>query len=231
MDDSVCIIIPVKDEEIGLKFLLENYGKSTLKDEMDVSFIFIIDHRTSDASKEIATKFSANILDQNLTTGKGSAVRQAIKYWKEHIKSSYIIFMDADGSYSFEGVRDILLKLKIGADVVSGSRFLGNQKSPSGMKRLHIFGNKILSKISSIRNGRQISDLCTGLWGFKKESLIKLDLNSNGFDLEAEMMGKCRIKKLNHEEVAIDWSSRKGGTSKLKSFQDGFVILLRILRT
>lgn len=229
--DSVCIIIPVKDEEHGLKYLFEDYQKSNLENKFDISFLFIIDHRTSDSSKEIATSFSKNILDQKLTTGKGSAIRQAISFWKDNINTNYVILMDADGSYPFEGVEDILEKLKMGVEVVSGSRFLETHNHPSGMKKMHIFGNKILSKISSIRNRRKITDLCTGLWGFSNKSIINLNLNSKGFDLEAEIMGKCRINNLKHEEIGINWSTRKGGTSKLKSFRDGFIILIRVLRT
>jgi len=100
-----------------------------------------------------------------------------------------------------------------------------------GMGRLHNFGNRVLSIISSIKNGRRLTDLCTGLWGFDAEALESLDIRSNGFDLEAEIAGQARKHGLDHREVAVDWSQRKGGTSKLRSFTDGFIILLRILRT
>ena len=118
-----------------------------------------------------------------------------------------------------------------GAEVVSGSRFLSGDGRPEGMSRLHNFGNRVLSSISSIRNGRRISDLCTGLWGFNSESLMAMDIKSQGFDIEAEMAGLVRRKGLNHVEVQVDWSQRKGGTSKLRSLTDGFIILLRIIRT
>ena len=45
------------------------------------------------------------------------------------------------------------------------------------------------------------------------------------------MAGLVRRKGLNHIEVKVDWSQRKGGTSKLRSLTDGFIILLRIIRT
>ena len=99
------------------------------------------------------------------------------------------------------------------------------------MSRLHNFGNKTLSLISSIRNGRRISDLCTGLWGFNKQALMKLELKSKGFDLEAEIAGLSRKNRLRHVEVQVDWNQRKGGTSKLRSLTDGIIILLRIIRT
>jgi dolichol-phosphate mannosyltransferase len=99
------------------------------------------------------------------------------------------------------------------------------------MSRLHNFGNRALSKISSIRNSRRISDLCTGLWGFNSEALMAMEIKSKGFDLEAELAGLARRKGLAHVEVQVDWTQRKGGTSKLRSLTDGFIILLRIIRT
>ncbi len=228
--EKVTVIVPVKDEEVGLNFLLDDYNGSSLKEIYDIRFIFVIDVRTSDSSKKIALKFSENVIDQKNTTGKGSAIIQAINKWKQS-PTPKIVFLDADGSYSFESVIRVLEALDNGADVVSGSRFLSGNGRPEGMSRLHNFGNRVLSLVSSIRNGRRISDLCTGLWGFRSNSLMAMDIKSKGFDIEAEMAGLVRRKGLNHIEVQVDWSQRKGGTSKLRSLSDGFIILLRIIRT
>ena len=228
--NKVTIIVPVKDEEDGLEFLLEDFKRSRLKNELQVSFIFVVDIRTSDSSKKIAKKFSDNVVDQRSTTGKGAAIRQAVYYWKKNT-TPFVIFLDADGSYCFDSVLDVIKELEGDADVVSGSRFSSRQGRPDGMSRLHNFGNKALSKISSFRNRRKISDLCTGLWGFKESALYSMPLKSDGFDLEAELAGQCRKNNLLHKEISVEWSQRKGGTSKLRSLSDGFIILLRILRT
>jgi len=227
---SVTIIIPVKDEEVGLQYLLDNYKKSVFFNNPKISFIIVIDGRTSDLSKSVASKFSDVIIDQDKTHGKGAAVRQALEIWRGNM-TDYVIFMDADGSYSFEDVSKIIKSLNDGSDVVSGSRFLEKKGIPKGMGYMHNFGNRALSLIASVRNRRKISDLCTGLWGFNSNSIDKLDLKSNGFDIEAEIAGKSRRSKLSHQEVAVEWAARKGGSSKLNSFRDGTIIFLRILRT
>ncbi len=228
--EEVTIIIPVKDEEEGLQFLLGDYQSSDLGSEYDVKFVFVIDGRTSDGSRAVARQFSEIIIDQKDTHGKGAAVRQAVEYWSKN-KTSMIIFLDADGSYNFQGVRDLISSLNAGSDIVSGSRFLEKNAKPIGMSSLHNFGNRTLSKISSIRNRRKISDLCTGLWGFSSNALSQIEIRSDGFDLEAELAGLSRRKNLSHVEIPIDWSQRKGGVSKLRSITDGLIILLRILRT
>lgn len=228
--ESVTVIIPVKDEEAGLRFLLDDYKASPLQGNSLVRFIFVIDGRTSDDSKIIAREFSNHIINQKDTHGKGAAIKQALDSWRSN-RTPHVVFLDADGSYSFNAVISVLRALDKGAGVVSGSRFLGGRGRPEGMGRLHNFGNRVLSRISSIKNGRRITDLCTGLWGFDAEALDSLDICSSGFDLEAEIAGKASKQGLDHREIAVDWSQRKGGTSKLRSFTDGFIILLRILRT
>lgn len=227
---DVTIIVPVKDEEAGLSYLVNDFRESSIDDEYIIKFIFVIDIRTSDSSKKIASELSEVIIDQSETTGKGSAIKQAVEKWRD-TPTELIVFLDADGSYSFKSVRKILKSLGSGYDVVSGSRFLTNAYRPEGMSLLHAFGNRFLSRVSSFRNRRKISDLCTGLWGFREEALKKINLNSKGFDLEAELSGLIRKENLSHEEIKVDWSQRKGGTSKLRSFTDGFIILMRILRT
>ncbi|MFL2952304.1 MAG: glycosyltransferase family 2 protein [Candidatus Thalassarchaeaceae archaeon] len=227
---SVTIIVPVKDEEIGLQYLLDDYRGSNLEDFYNVTFILVIDVRSSDSSQKYASKLSDIIIDQKDTTGKGAAVKQAVEYWK-NAPTDFVIFLDADGSYSFSSVSRLLSKLSQGSEVVSGSRFLSSNRRPVGMSRLHNFGNKILSKVSSIRNRRNITDLCTGLWGFSEDALMKLEIQSHGFDLEAEIAGLARKKELDHHEVEVEWSQRKGGTSKLRSLTDGLIIFFRIIRT
>ena len=228
--NSVTIMIPVKDEEDGLKYLLGDFKSTSLMKDFSISIIFVIDARTSDSSEEFASKFSNIIINQEETTGKGAAMMQAVEKWKTE-STDFAIFLDADGSYSFESVSKILHQLKLGSDVVSGSRFLSNSGRPEGMSRLHNFGNRFLSKISSLKNRRKITDLCTGLWGFSEKALKQLNFKSQGFDLEAEIAGLARRKNLKHHEVEVEWSQRKGGTSKLRSLTDGLIIFLRIIRT
>ena len=228
--EPVTIIIPVKDEEVGLKYLLDDFKKSPFYENYPLEFIFVIDERTSDRSHSIAMEFSDRIIDQNSTRGKGAAIKQAIDSWKEN-PTPIVIFLDADGSYSFSSVKLVIDAISAGAEVVSGSRFIHSNGRPAGMTRLHNFGNRILSKISSFKNGRRISDLCTGLWGFSSDALFSFDIQSNGFDLEAELAGLARKAGFSHVEVPVDWSQRKGGTSKLRSLTDGLIIFLRIIRT
>ena len=48
---QVTIVVPVKDEEDGLQYLIQDLDESGIREEYDISFIFVIDERTSDNSR------------------------------------------------------------------------------------------------------------------------------------------------------------------------------------
>jgi glycosyltransferase involved in cell wall biosynthesis len=228
--EKVTIIIPVKNEEGGLKILHEDFLKSPIKHRYDIDFIFVIHADTDDLSKTVATSFGGRIIEQTETSGKGAAIKQATQLWKRN-PTSKVVFLDADASYSFLSVMKILETLDDETDVVSGSRFMANKENLDGMSKMNFIGNVILSSISSFKNGKKITDLCTGLWGFRGSAMNKINLKSKGFDIESEIFGLCRKNRLRHCEIGVEWKQRATGVSKLRSIRDGFLILTRILRT
>ena len=78
--EKVTIIVPVKDEEDGLNFLVRDYEKSDLKEYYDIEFIFVIDDRTSDSSREIASKLSKNIIDKKIQQAKDPHLGKRLIY-------------------------------------------------------------------------------------------------------------------------------------------------------
>ena len=43
--ENVTIVIPVKDEEVGLQYLIEDFKDSKVSNNYSVSFVFVIDER------------------------------------------------------------------------------------------------------------------------------------------------------------------------------------------
>ena len=54
---------------------------------------------------------STTIIDQAETHGKGAAIQQAIEEWKKE-PTPFVVLLDADGSYSFDAVVDVISELK-----------------------------------------------------------------------------------------------------------------------
>ena len=67
------------------------------------------------------------------------------------------------------------------------------------MSPVNKIGNKILSLTASILFFKRTTDLCTGYWGFKIDSLKKLKLTAEGFNLEADLFSSVVNEKNGHE--------------------------------
>ncbi len=227
---SVTVIMPVKDEEEGLRLLVDEFQRSPLAGRKDFSFLIVVDGRSSDMSREVSKMLTNSIIDQNDRHGKGDAIKAAISKWSEN-PTELLVMMDADGSYQWADVENVIEALESGAQVVTGVRLRGIFTKVEGMTLLHHMGNHALALSASLRNRRKIHDLCSGLWGFTEEAITKISPTAQGFDLEAELHGRVRSEQIHLVQIPIEWRCRVGGTSKLRSFVDGFKIFIRIIRT
>lgn len=225
---TISLALPVKDEEAGLGVLMNEFKESKLSGYEALRFIFVIDDRTNDRSREVSKKFGGVVIDQSKPHGKGLAIRLAISHWSEN-PTDFFVMMDADGSYRWDDVYKVIKELESGAEAVVGVRLRGIFSRLEGMSLLHHLGNHALAYIASLRNRKKIHDLCSGLWGFNIKSMEKITPSSTGFELEAELHGVTRNQKIEVTQIPIDWRVRVGGESKLNSFADGFKILKKTI--
>ncbi len=215
----VTFLLPAYNEEQSIGKLLKKVHKCRN------SRVLVIDNNSNDRTAEIAKKSGANVLKER-KQGKGYAVKTGF----ENIKSEFAVMLDADNTYEPEDARKLLKPLmEDEADVVLGSRLRGKREVGS-ISRVNLLGNYILSLFASLLYSN-VSDVCTGYWAFKKDviqQLLQDGINSDGFDLEAEMFSKVSKNNFRILEVPINYKSRLD-TPKLNSINDGVKIFMRLL--
>src|SRR4028119_197696 len=92
-------------------------------------------------------------------------------------------------------------KFRGGWDLVMGNRFQGGIK-PGAMPPLHkYFGNPAGGRIGQLFFASPAGDFNCGLRGFRRESILKLDLQTTGMEFAGEMVVKASIYKLRVTEV------------------------------
>ncbi len=213
----VTILLPAKNEAAGLQATLDGLPIAGLKDRgLDVEVVLADGHST-DTTVGIAEAWGARVIVQE-GKGKGMGVRSAIP----HLRGTYVVMLDADGTYDAAAIPAIVEELQNGADVVLGSRFRGriDQGAMSGTNKL---GNRMLSLLASITYGRRVSDVCTGMWGFKRAALAGLPLTAVHYELEADLFATSARTKLRVVELPIHYAVRHG-KSGLNSWKDGLKI-------
>jgi dolichol-phosphate mannosyltransferase len=187
--------------------------------------IIVVDGNSKDRTQEIAEKNGARVLTQE-GKGKGLGVRTAF----QSFDGDYLFMLDADGTYPGHHILDMYPLLQSGEyDVVLGSRINGHI-SPGAMSRFNYMGNKFLTATANLlfSNGHKISDVCTGMWGFKKHVIDTLDLSAVHFEIEAEMYARCMKNGFKIGEIPIHYKTRKT-KPKLRSVRHGSKIFKHML--
>jgi len=214
----VTFLLPAYNEEESIGTLLRDVRKCRK------SRVLVIDNNSNDRTAEIAKKSGANVLRER-KQGKGFAVKTGY----ENIKSEFAVMLDADNTYDPRDAQKLLKPLMEGeADVVLGSRLRGKREEGS-ISRFNLLGNHLLSFFASLLYSN-VSDVCTGYWAFKKnviEQLLQDGIDSDGFDIEAEMFSKVSKNNFRVLEVPIHYKSRLDAT-KLNSVNDGVKIFIRL---
>src|SRR5256714_12654658 len=114
--------------------------------------------------------------------------------------------LDADGTYPPEAIETFPEALAAGNAVVLGSRFLGRM-AEGAMTPLNAIGNRVLSALARLLFGVSVTDVCTGMWGFKADSLRRIPLEASGFDLEADLFGSACPAQALITDLPIDYDA------------------------
>lgn len=220
---KISIVIPTLNEEKNLPIVLkeiQNFFKRRKEHNYE---IIVVDGFSTDKTVEIAKKFGAKILYDNV--GKGSALRKGMKVAKGDI----IITMDADCSHAGYELGLLIEGINAGFDICMGSRFIqgGGTKDMPWYRKL---GNKFFVFLVNLLWHMNYSDLCYGYRSFRRSCIKKLNLKSRGFGVETEISIKAAKKKLRVLEVPSYEKGRRYGKGKLRTFRDGWIILKTILK-
>lgn len=219
----ITILLPAKNEEDGIESTFAALPLERLG-ELGYPFeILVADGRSHDRTREVAERYGARVIQQ-LGTGKGRAVRSAL----DVAKGEYVVMLDADATYPAHAIPAFVALLDAGYDVVMGSRFTG-MIDEGAMKRVNRLGNHGLSLLATLLYGKRCTDVCTGMWGFRRELVRGLGLTATHFEIEAELFARAARGGLRLVEVPIHYTQREGMT-KLGSVGDGVRIGKALLR-
>lgn len=223
------ILIPVFNEQGNIGSLITKINKKIDTDDE----IIIIDDGSTDKTHQEAGEHICKVLKHDKNLGKGAAMRTGIK----NAKGQLIIFMGGDGQDDPEEI-DLLINGVIeGYDYVIGSRFvkdsnLKDRYSNKAILPINKIGNKSLTFLINILFGQSITDSQSEFKCFKADKLKELNLESNRYEIETELLIKSFRNKLKIKEVPVHRYERIHGKSNLFDVPFGrFIFGLKVLKT
>jgi len=221
---SVSVIIPAYNEEKTIGYVIEETTR--VMDSLGLPYeIIVVDDGSVDRTREYASRYKAIVLSNGRNRGKGYALRKGFR----NAQGNIILTVDADGSHDPKEIPLLIKTILNGADIVTGSRFLGSQKDHTS--KLHLFGNKLINMAIMVLTKKLVTDSQTGLRAIKKEVLQKINLESNGFEIETEITVKGLKNGFRFQEIPINCRKREYGKSRIRTISDGIKIFRTIIKS
>ena len=173
---DVCVLIPAYNEEKNIRRVIE----STLSRGYS---ILVVDDGSTDGTPEVIRSTGAPALLAPINMGKGASLKRGLKRIRE---SSYhaAILLDADGQHPIEESERFIAALDAGADLVIGSRMADTRHMPF----IRVATNRFMSSIISWAAGQRVDDTQCGYRALSRAAIEKIELKSDRFETESEMI-------------------------------------------
>jgi dolichol-phosphate mannosyltransferase len=130
--------------------------------------------------------------------------------------------MDADMTYDAHDI-DNLLRNMHGYDQVVGIRI----PEPGAMSRLHVFGNRFLTRVYNLLFGTRLSDVLSGMYLLDTEFARTLQFELGELTVEQEILAQSTAIGL-VKEVPTNYRKRLGDT-KVHTWRQGMRDLIAML--
>jgi len=217
------IIVPVYNEENTIQLILHKLNALPVPKE-----IIVVDDGSRDSTlkkiNDIRKEISViKVISLGENRGKGQAVREGIKIAGGEV----VAIQDADLEYHPQDLVTLYNLLKrTGADAVYGVRFVRHSYSPFW----HRMGNKVLSFVTSFLYFKNILDMETCYKIIRKDVLTSLKLESNRFEIEAEVTAKLLRRGCRIIQHPISYRFRSYREGKKISWPDGVKAIITLLK-
>jgi glycosyltransferase involved in cell wall biosynthesis len=213
------ILIPCHNEEKTIEEVI-----SAFRRVLPGAEILVGDNASTDGTADKARDAGARVVREE-RPGKGHMVQRMLR----EIDSDYYLMVDGDDTYRAEDGPAILAPVTAGeCDMCIGNRLVDFQ--PGSFGNFHLFGNKLIRFLTYRLHRVEIPDMLSGYRAFNRKTARELNLIMGGFEIETEINIKCVRQGLKLCSVDTPYGRRKAGSSsKLRTFQDGYRILLTIL--
>jgi glycosyltransferase involved in cell wall biosynthesis len=178
--------------------------------------VLVVDNGSTDGSPELAAAAGAQVIREP-KRGYGNAYLRGFA----EARGDVIVMGDADDTYDFSRLDELLHPLDQGYDLVVGNRFSGGI-SAGAMPWAHRYiGSPVINLLIRRFIGIRIGDSQSGFRAFTRRAYERLRLRSGGMELASEMIVSAAREGLQVAEVPAPYAIRVG-ESKLNTVRDGW---------
>jgi len=189
----VIIGIPAFNEE-------KNIGAIVAKLKKKYDSVLVCDDGSSDMTETIATSLGAVVIKHPTNLGYGAAIKTIFNEARK-LDGDVLVTFDADGQHQISEIDSVLQPIfEKKAEIVIGSRFLGNTKDLPTYRKI---GIKTITGLTNAVTGSNITDAQSGFRAYSKKVLNEISPTESGMGISTEILIKASKKNLSIAEVSI----------------------------
>ena len=215
------VIVPVYNEAKTIRQILEKVNLVNIDKE-----IIVVDDGSSDGTTKILRDIkydNLKIIYHGTNRGKGAAVLTGLA----NAVGEFVIIQDADLEYDPQEYIKLMEAIKKdNVDVVLGVRFT---KGYHGLL-IPRLGNRFVTSLLNILFGVNLNDFLTCYKLFRRDTINALNLKSQSFNIETEIIAKVIKRKLRIKQTPITYRPRSYAEGKKIRVLDGIHAIASIIK-
>ena len=214
---QIAVLIPCFNEAAAIAKVVGDFRAA-----LPTATIYVYDNNSTDDTSEVARAAGA-VVRKELRRGKGNVVRRMF----QDIEADVYVMVDGDDTYDAAVAATLVERLvDDNLDMVVGKRIETHQ---AAYRAGHRLGNRVLTGLVAWLFGAQIEDMLSGYRVFSRRFVKSFPSFSREFEIETELTVHAMQMRMAVAEVETNYKERPpGSTSKLRTFRDGWRILLTI---
>ncbi len=213
----IAVLVPCFNEEAAIAKVVSDF-RTSLPD----ATVYVYDNNSTDKTIEVATAAGAEVR-REYRRGKGNVVRRMF----QDIEADVYVMVDGDDTYDASVAGKLVDRLiDDNLDMVVGRRVETHQ---AAYRAGHRLGNAVLTGLVRWLFGANIVDMLSGYRVFSRRFVKSFPSFSREFEIETELTVHAMQMRMAVAEVDTNYKERPpGSTSKLRTFRDGWRILMTI---
>ena len=214
----IAVLVPCLNEEAAIGKVVRDFRAA-----LPAATIYVYDNNSTDRTGEVAAAAGA-VVRRERRPGKGNVVRRMF----QDIDADVYVMVDGDDTYDAAAAPALIDRMfEDRLDMVVGKRIETHQ---AAYRMGHRFGNRFLTGLVRWMFGSQIDDMLSGYRIFSRRFVKSFPSSAREFEIETELTVHALQMRMGVAELDTNYKERPpGSVSKLRTFRDGWRILVTIL--
>jgi len=214
---DIAVMVPCLNEAAAIGKVVADFRAA-----LPAATVYVYDNNSTDDTVKVAAAAGA-VVRRERRPGKGNVVRRMF----QDIEADVYVMVDGDDTYDAAAAGTLVDKLVAdNLDMLVGKRIETHQ---AAYRMGHRLGNRVLTGLVAWLFGSPIDDMLSGYRVFSRRFVKSFPSSSREFEIETELTVHALQMRMAIAEVDTRYRERPpGSTSKLRTFRDGWRILLTI---